>query len=94
MNEELTLDELEVLNEAMSTWVDKDSVGNFMGDIVGAMVMRPEHPGYADYKAERDMERAEAERARKARMERSILIRAKLIHMMDAKRADALITAS
>ena len=89
---DLTNADLDVLIEAVEAWESKDSLGEFMGDMVEAMVGPREGPEREEWlrkrahdKQERQQKTTEAKRVRK---ERSILLRAKLIALRDRAEVD------
>lgn len=89
MEPELTLDELEILNEAMVAWVDKDLAGEFISSVTLAILTPTDNPEkQAQYKREERLKRTQSEETRRNREERAVLIRAKLIALMDRQRAE------
>lgn len=85
---DMTIDDLMTLVEAMEAWETKDATGELMGSLFGAMLMRDSDPdAKAKYDAEEKARKMLAEEARNQRKERSILLRAKLIQQIDVLRA-------
>lgn len=94
LEERFTIDDLSVLMEAMEAWEAKGNYGNLLSSVMGAMLVRGDDEEAESARAFREREakqRVEAEEASRLRKERSILIRAKLVMMMDRLRAETLI---
>ena len=86
-----TLDDLEVLMEAMEAWENKDFGGDLMADVVTALLVKKSDPEYDRINHEREVQKAQAATEKATRKERSILLRAKIVGLKDAARAAALI---
>lgn len=89
---DFTIDDLNVLMEAMEAMENKDLAGDLMASVVHAMLTPKNQTPDADAQWQRDEEaRKEKTAGAKAqRKERSILLRAKLIQMLDSARAGVL----
>ena len=85
---ELSIDEIRVLLEAMEAWEEKDFATEIM-DVVMSSVLG----GKADERVSAELTKRQQKFAedRANRKERSILIRAKLIGLLDTKRAAELV---
>ena len=90
---ELDRSDLDVLIEAVETWESSDALGEFMGDMVMAMVGPKDGPEREEWQRKREVERADRKRKqddeKRVRKERSILLRAKLIALRDGVEATA-----
>lgn len=79
---DLTIDDINILIEAMDAWESRGSTGHLMGDLVGMMIANtPEQKEQA--KAERAEERIKREASSLHDKEISVLLKAKLIQMKD-----------
>jgi len=85
---DLTIDELNILIDAMTAWESRDSFSQMTGALMGAMLAQDDEQREANKaKFEQDMEeKAEQQRREK---ETSIMIKAKLIGMKDKATAKA-----
>lgn len=91
MNDLLTDDDLDVLVEALEAWENKDFGGEVLGDVVTMMLGDRTTPqGKAQVEAERRANRARGAQEKRARKERSILLRAKLITIRNDRRVDTI----
>ena len=84
---ELSIDEIRVLLEAMEAWEEKDFSSELL-DVVFSSILGGKDPKVV---AELDQRKAKFAADRANRKERSILIRAKLIGLLDTKRAEELV---
>ena len=85
---DLTIEELDILIEAMSAWEHRDSGGDLMKSLLTTMIAKD------DEQRERMLQDQEEERNQKElekqkEKETSILIKTKLIHMKDTATAKA-----
>lgn len=88
---DFTIDDLNVLMEAMEAWENKDTAGELMGSLLTAMLAPHDTDEQkANLQREQDEARLRATDAKNMRKERSILLRAKLIQMLDSARAGVL----
>jgi hypothetical protein len=73
--EDVTVNDLQVLIEALDAWINKDAGGDLMGDLLTAMVTKDgsmENPKV-------EQEKAKRRRAKEQRAETAIFIKAKLL---------------
>ena len=86
-------DDLDTLMEALEAWESKDQASEMFGDLVGAVMMRDvgETTEFAQHQSREKIKR---ERAKVARKERSVLLRAKLLTLRDRRRVERVITTS
>lgn len=88
---DMTADDIGILIEAVEAWEHGDNSGELLGTIMGAMLIPKDSPERAEYDREIAQTKAENLAAARQRKERSVLIRAKLIGILDTKRAESLI---
>jgi hypothetical protein len=89
---ELTDDDLDVLVEALEAWESKDVAGEMLGDVVESMLTRGDPVAVAKIRDQRQRDKYDRERARTARKERSVLLRAKLLTLRDRRRVEQTIS--
>lgn len=90
---DLTREDLDVLVEAVEAWESSGALGEFMGEMISAISGPKDGPEREEWQRRRDAEKAAAVAAKaaekRARKERSILLRAKLISLRDRADIDA-----
>ena len=91
---ELTLDELKVLQESLDAWVSAGDSGEMFTGLMGAMLVPKDSPYYAEFVAEEKARKVRLLDEKRSKKERAILIQAKLIQLMDQKRAEALVASA
>lgn len=91
---ELTLDELKVLQESLDAWVSAGDSGEMLAGLMGAMLVPKDSPNYAEFVAEEKARKVRLLDEKRSKKERAILIQAKLIQLMDQKRAEALVASA
>lgn len=91
---ELTLDELNVLQESLDAWVNAGDSGELLADLMGSVLVKKDSPGYDEYVASETVRKAKALDEKRSKKERAILIQAKLIHLMDRMRAELLVASA
>lgn len=80
--ENLTNDDIETLMEALVSWENKDTAGNMLGSLIGALIIpKDNEQAQLEYKQHEEQSRAKLEKDSKIRKERSILLQAKLIQL-------------
>lgn len=84
---ELTHDEIDILLEAMEKWETYDAMSDLTTTIFGAAFTRDAEQA-KEFINKHEAERARKEGDKKAKRERSILIKAKLISMKDRALVD------
>lgn len=93
-NMELTLDELKVLQESLDAWVSAGDSGEILAGLMGAMLVPKDSPNYDEFVAEEKARKVRLLDEKRSKKERAILIQAKLIQLMDQKRAEALVASA
>lgn len=80
--ENLTEEEINILIEAMDSWISKDSTGEFMSEILGALLTdKMTDEGKEKLKQDRHIEKIKRDQSRREREEKAILMKAKLIQI-------------
>lgn len=86
----LTEQDLDILIEAVEAWENKDLAGDMMFDLItSSLTDRKDPAAKAQLEEERNERIRTKEQQRRRRKEQSILLRAKLIQMLDAQRANS-----
>lgn len=81
-NFELTVQDLEVLVEAMTAWEEKDFAGEMLGDLFGAIMSdKLTEEGKKKLEEEKKEKNILREKQKKVRKEQSIMIKAKLLSL-------------
>src|ERR1700738_4742882 len=88
---ELGDDDLDVLMEALEAWEAKDVSGDIMVAVIDGMMSRSHGPMPPDIAEKRRVDKLNAERDKRTRKERSVLLRAKLLTIRDRRRADHMV---
>lgn len=86
-------DDIDTLVEALEAWENKSDVGEFMGDLLGAMLCKDDPVAKAKMETERRDRMQKADREKRRRKERSVVLRAKLIDFRNAAAVEALESA-
>lgn len=88
---DLTLEDIEVLLEALPHWENQHITGMVMSKVIDAVLSKNmNETERAESKKNFDQETAQAEKAKAVRHERSVLIQAKLIMLKDRLGIDQL----
>lgn len=82
----LSDDDLETLIDALQVWESKGAMGEMMGDLFGAILMKDSSPEKAKYETERQTARDKAKRETAVRKERSIILQAKILSIRNDRR--------
>ena len=91
MNHELSVQDLSILIEAVEAWENKDMAGDLMGDLLTGMMTDLRDPAKkAAYEADLKARTEKKKDERALRKEQSILLRAKLIQILNNTRNDEL----
>lgn len=85
----LTAKEIDNLIDALEAWEDKNSTGELLGDLMGAMLFNDAPPEVKEkFKRERDIERQKREYDKRERKETSLLLKAKLVQIKQSLTID------
>ncbi len=88
----LTMDDLDLLIEAVESWESKDATNEIMDALVTSLLVKKDDPSYDKVMAEQAERKDIAAVEKRRRKERSVLLRAKLIGLLDSARANRLIS--
>ena len=81
---DLTRDDYDVLMDALKAWENKDLAGNLMGSLLESMIPKGGDSGDGERMADAwDRRESQQREAKQQRLERSIMLQAKLLHMRD-----------
>jgi hypothetical protein len=86
---DLTDDDINTLVEALEAWESKDFGLEVLTDVFG-MAISKDKSQFEEFQLERDHERAKQKAAKAVRKERSIILRAKLLTIRNARGVDRL----
>lgn len=90
---QLTNQDVNTLIEALDAWEQSGFAGQLMGDMFAGMLCKDES-AMEKMKAERERSNAEYERKVRAKKERSIILKAKLLQLRDSIEVDSLLEHS
>lgn len=79
--EQLTRDDVTILCEALEAWERKDTAGNMLGMLIGGMFTKDDPIARAKFETEEKQRNERAAREERARKDRSVILRAKLLQM-------------
>jgi len=79
--ENLTLTDIDILIEALTTWETKDWGSDVLMDLVGSMIFPKGSKGEAEEKQRQEEMKVKSAIDKKGRQEASILLKAKLIQL-------------
>ncbi len=88
---EIDNDDIAVLLDALKAWEQKDTAGQILGELFGAMVAGDDPMARLELEAKRAKDRSEREQAKRVREETSTLLRAKLITIRKRRNVESLI---
>lgn len=77
----LTIEDLDILTEALSAWESKDDMGEMAGELIGAMLCKDDPAAKQKMEGDLAKRKAKFQTMKARRAEDSVLIKSKLIQM-------------
>ena len=86
---ELSIEDLNVLIDAVDAWVEKDSSGELIGGLITAMLTDKNPEAQEKMKREREADQAKKKQEKQLAKETAVLLKGKLIQMKYAQQSRA-----